>query len=100
MHACTCIGDLPGESGGGGVAGCARRGTAGAHLVAGHDELEEPDLGGLLPEHEAADLGAALRGGGGDRLVAEVELGRAHPHLPAAPPAAPPARPSPRCTAG
>jgi hypothetical protein len=29
-----------------------------------------------------------------------VELGRAHPHLPAAPPAAPPARPSPRCTAG
>jgi hypothetical protein len=54
--------------------------AAGAHLVAGHYELEEPDLGRLLPEHEAADLGAALRGG--DRLVAEVELGSAHPHLP------------------
>lgn len=65
---------------GGGLAPGDLAVAAGAHLVAGHDELEEPDLGGLLPEHEAADLGAALRGG--DGLVAEVELGRAHPHLP------------------
>ena len=50
--------------------------------MTGDYELEEPDLGCLVPEHEAADLGAALRGGGGDRLVAEVELGRAHPDLP------------------
>jgi hypothetical protein len=64
---------------GGGLAPRDLAVAAGAHLVAGHDELEEPDLGGLLPEHEAADLGAALRGG--DGLVAEVELGRAHPHL-------------------
>jgi len=64
---------------GGGLAPRDLAVAAGAHLVAAHDELEEPDLGGLLPEHEAADLGAAL--GGGDGLVAEVELGRAHPHL-------------------
>ena len=65
---------------GGGLAPGDLAVTAGAHLVAGHDELEVPDLGALLQEHEAADLGAALRGGHG--LVAEVELGRAHPHLP------------------
>jgi hypothetical protein len=67
---------------GGGLAPRDLAVAAGAHLVAGHDELEleEPDLGCLLPEHEASDLAAALRGG--DRLVAEMELGRAHPHPP------------------
>ncbi|BAS74480.1 Os01g0763850, partial [Oryza sativa Japonica Group] len=64
---------------GGGLAPGDLAVAAGAHLVAGHDELEVPDLGALLPEHEPADLGAALRGG--HVLVAEVELRRAHPHL-------------------
>jgi hypothetical protein len=57
---------------GGGLAPGDLAVATGAHLVAGHDELEVPDLGALLPEHEAADLGAAL--GGGHVLVAQVEL--------------------------
>jgi hypothetical protein len=65
---------------GGGLAPRNLAVAAGVHLVARHDELEEPDLGGLLPEHESAHLGAALRGV--DGLVAQVELGRAHAHLP------------------
>lgn len=71
---------------GGGLAPGEFAVAAGAHLAAGHDQLEEPELRGLLPQDETSDLAGAVLGcggcgNGGGAVVAHVEFRSSHPHL-------------------